>query len=140
MRKSNFAVKDGKKKKMCLFCCIRKAGREHAERTVWCDDFVLFSVLSLEGIKIFHTAANLKALELEKKRFSPSSSTAPTASSSGHQHGYGTAIPPSPTPITGETPVSGRWTELAENTPGLSQVPRANHLIVFKSRAYLFSV
>lgn len=56
-----------KKKKMCLFCCIRKAGREHAERTVWCDDFVLFSVLSLEGIKIFHTAANLKALELEKK-------------------------------------------------------------------------
>ena len=65
MYKSNFAVKD--EIKICLFWCMLKAGGEHPERTVLCDDFVLFSVLSLEAIKIFHTAAYLKPLELEKK-------------------------------------------------------------------------
>lgn len=52
---------------MRLFCCMLKAGREHPERTVLCDDFVFFSLSSLEGIKLFYTAANLKPLELEKK-------------------------------------------------------------------------
>lgn len=70
MYKSNFALQDGIK--MRLLCFMLKAG-EHPEMTVLCVMIVLFSFLNLEGIKIFHTAANLKITGAGKEARSSSS-------------------------------------------------------------------
>lgn len=139
MYKSTFAVEHGIK--MFLFCCTLKAGREHPERTVLCDDFVLFSVLSLEGIKIFQHCRQLKTTGAGKEVsifiFLPLS---PLHLLLDTSMGTGLCDPPISRSHRGETTVLGRCTELTENTPGLSQVPQTNHLIVFKSRVYLFSI
>jgi len=65
MYRSNFAVNYGIK--MCLVCCMLKAGREYPERTVLHDTSVLFFCLKSGRVKILHTAATLKPLQLEKK-------------------------------------------------------------------------
>lgn len=126
---------------MRLLCFMLKAGWEHPEMTVLRVMIVLFSFLSLEGIKIFHTAANLKITGAGKEArifiFLPLNPWhLPLAASTG------TGLCSSLVSYSqiGKTIGSGKGTELAEQTPGLLPSLLSKPCNCLQIKSYLFSI